>query len=144
MDTIGHTGFGYEFGSFERTELHPIVTTLLRAMLQARARDGRVPGQEHLYRQEDEQFAADVDFLIARVDDVIRARKDSGDTSTDDLLGLMLNAQHPESGQKLVDANIRKPDDHFPDRRPRDHRKPTVLRLVRRGQQPGRARAGPR
>jgi cytochrome P450 / NADPH-cytochrome P450 reductase len=107
MDTIGHTGFGYEFDSFERAELHPIVTTLLRAMLQARARDSRVPGQEHLYRQEDEQFAADVSFLIAQVDDVIRARKGSGDARTDDLLGLMLNARHPESGQQLADANIR-------------------------------------
>jgi cytochrome P450 len=50
---------------------------------------------------------ADTAFMTKVVDDVISARKDSGDTSTSDLLGLMLNAPHPTSGQPLDEANIR-------------------------------------
>ncbi|MFD3873866.1 cytochrome P450 [Streptomyces sp. NPDC058623] len=107
MDTIGQCGFGYGFGSFERPELHPVITTLLRAMVHARNLDTREPGTDHLYEAEDRQYVEDTAFPAGHVDEVIRARLDAGDTRADVLLGLTLNAPHTASGERLSPRNIR-------------------------------------
>ncbi|WP_329192444.1 MULTISPECIES: bifunctional cytochrome P450/NADPH--P450 reductase [unclassified Streptomyces] len=105
LDTIGLSGFGYDFASFEREQAHPFVQALVRALAHSQARLGRVPGADHT--AEDEAFAADAAYLARVVDEVIEQRKASGDTSTDDLLGLMLGSPHPRSGEVLDGANIR-------------------------------------
>ncbi|QEV21572.1 bifunctional cytochrome P450/NADPH--P450 reductase [Streptomyces alboniger] len=105
LDTIGLSGFGYDFESFGRTDPHPFVEALVRALGHSQAKLARVPGGD--YAAEDGQFAADALFLARIVDEVIDARKAAGDTSTDDLLGLMLNSPHPGSGEALDEANIR-------------------------------------
>lgn len=93
LDTIGLSGFGYDFASFEREQAHPFVQALVRALAHSQARLGRVPGADHT--AEDEAFAADAAYLARVVDEVIEQRKASGDTSTDDLLGLMLGSPIP-------------------------------------------------
>ncbi|RKN77809.1 cytochrome P450 [Streptomyces klenkii] len=105
LDTIGLAGFGYDFESFRREDPHPFVQALVRALAHSQAVLGRVPGEDHT--AEDEAFATDAAFLARVVDEVIERRKAAGDTSTDDLLGLMLGAPHPGSGELLDDANIR-------------------------------------
>ncbi|MEU1130072.1 cytochrome P450 [Streptomyces sp. NPDC005900] len=105
LDTIGLSGFGYDFESFARAEPHPFVEALVRGLGHSQAKLARVPGGE--YAAEDAEFAADAAFLARVVDEVIGARKAAGDTSTDDLLGLMLNSPHPDSGEVLDEANIR-------------------------------------
>ncbi|WP_327135158.1 cytochrome P450 [Streptomyces sp. NBC_01343] len=105
LDTIGLSGFGYDFASFERERAHPFVQALVRALAHSQARLGRVPGSDHT--AEDEAFAEDAAYLARVVDEVIEQRKASGDTSTDDLLGLMLGSPHPRSGEVLDEANIR-------------------------------------
>ncbi len=105
LDTIGLSGFGYDFESCRREDPHPFVQALVRALAHSQAELGRVPGEDHT--AEDEAFATDAAFLARIVDDVIERRKAAGDTSTDDLLGLMLGAPHPGSGEPLDDANIR-------------------------------------
>ncbi|MFF4293955.1 bifunctional cytochrome P450/NADPH--P450 reductase [Streptomyces vinaceus] len=105
LDTIGLSGFGYDFASFEREQAHPFVQALVRALAHSQAKLGRVPGADHT--AEDEAFASDAAYLARVVDEVIERRKASGDTSTDDLLGLMLGSPHPRSGEVLDEANIR-------------------------------------
>lgn len=105
LDTIGLSGFGYDFESFARTDPHPFVRALVRGLAHSQAKLARVPGGD--YTAEDTAFAADAAFLARVVDEVIESRKATGDTSTDDLLGLMLNSPHPTSGEALDEANIR-------------------------------------
>ncbi|MFD9903383.1 cytochrome P450 [Streptomyces sp. NPDC059063] len=103
LDTIGLAGFGYDFASFDRTDPHPFVQALVRALSHSQAALSRAP--EGDYAAEDRAFKADADFLASVVDDVIDQRR--GDTSTEDLLGLMLNSPHPGTGALLDEANIR-------------------------------------
>ncbi|MFE0178776.1 cytochrome P450 [Streptomyces sp. NPDC059002] len=105
LDTIGLAGFGYDFGSFRRTDPHPFVQALVRALAHCQAVLGRAPGGDHAAA--DRAFRKDADFLAQVVDEVIGHRKAAGDTSTDDLLGLMLSAPHPSSGALLDEANVR-------------------------------------
>ncbi|MFK4071564.1 bifunctional cytochrome P450/NADPH--P450 reductase [Streptomyces sp. NPDC029674] len=105
LDTIGLSGFGYDFESFGRTDPHPFVQALVRGLAHSQAKLTRDPAGD--YAADDAAFEADAAFLARVVDEVIEARKASGDTSADDLLGLMLNSPHPESGETLDEANIR-------------------------------------
>jgi cytochrome P450/NADPH-cytochrome P450 reductase len=105
LDTIGLSGFGYDFESFRRSDPHPFVQALVRALAHSQERLARVPGVD--YTEQDEAFQADAAFLAEVVDEVIGKRKANGDTSTDDLLGLMLGSPHPVSGELLDEANIR-------------------------------------
>ncbi|MEV7197404.1 cytochrome P450 [Streptomyces sp. NPDC093510] len=105
LDTIGLSGFGYDFESFGRTDPHPFVAALVRGLAHSQAKLARDPSGD--YAADDAAFEADAAFLARVVDEVIETRKASGDTSADDLLGLMLNSPHPDSGETLDEANIR-------------------------------------
>ncbi|MEC3977291.1 bifunctional cytochrome P450/NADPH--P450 reductase [Amycolatopsis sp. H20-H5] len=108
LDTIGLAGFGFDFESFDRREPHPFVQALVRGLAHAQAKGRELPWIGPLLnRGADERFTEDAKLMAGIVDDVVKARKESGDTSTDDLLGLMLNAPHPVSGEKLDETNIR-------------------------------------
>jgi len=105
LDTIGLSGFGYDFGSFDRDEPHPFVESMVRCLEWAMTRLARTPGGD--YTAEDEAFRAHADHLAQVVDDVISARLASGANGSDDLLGLMLTATHPADGTTLDTTNIR-------------------------------------
>ncbi|MCD7438029.1 cytochrome P450 [Streptomyces lincolnensis] len=105
LDTIGLAGFGYDFGSFDRDEPHPFVEAMVRCLEWAMTRLARTPGGD--YTAEDEAFRTDAAYLARVVDDVIDARRASGETGGDDLLGLMLSATHPADGTTLDATNIR-------------------------------------
>ncbi|MFI2628979.1 cytochrome P450 [Streptomyces collinus] len=105
LDTIGLTGFGYDFGSFERAEPHPFVESMVRCLEWSMTRLARVPGQD--YSAQDAAFRDDSAYLARVVDDVIAARTGTDQSDADDLLGLMLTAEHPADGTTLDTANIR-------------------------------------
>ncbi|MEU6658994.1 cytochrome P450 [Streptomyces sp. NPDC046821] len=102
LDTIGLAGFGYDFGSFARSEPHPFVESMVRCLEWSMKRVARVPGGD--YAAADAAFRTDADYLAQVVDEVIAARAEAPDG--DDLLGLMLTARHPD-GSALDTANIR-------------------------------------
>ncbi|WP_326595078.1 cytochrome P450 [Streptomyces sp. NBC_01803] len=109
LETIASTGFGYDFGSFERDEPHPFVTAMvngLSAVLRLRVATLPLVGPA-LARPIRRRFLAHRDYLNATVDDVIRERTARGVTHTDDLLGLMLNTTQPGTGERLDPLNIR-------------------------------------
>ncbi|MGI5472110.1 cytochrome P450 [Streptomyces sp. CA-132043] len=105
LDTIGLAGFGFDFESFGREQPHPFVDAMVRCLEWSMTRLARKPGVD--YSEKDEAFRADADYLASVVDEVISARTAAGETSADDLLGLMLGAPHPEDGTTLDPANIR-------------------------------------
>lgn len=106
LETIGLTGFGYDFASFTRDEPHPFVSALVRCLAYCQAqelpRDGDVDRDA-----EAAAFEADCAYLASVVDEVIEARRAADEHHTDDLLGLMLEAPHPVTGEKLDPVNAR-------------------------------------
>ncbi|MDN0197688.1 cytochrome P450 [Streptomyces sp. S.PNR 29] len=105
LDTIGLAGFGYDFGSFDRDEPHPFVEAMVRCLEWSMNRLARIPGRD--YADADAAFRADAGYLAQVVDDVIASRAGTDQSQADDLLGLMLTAEHPADGTTLDAANIR-------------------------------------
>ncbi|MEU5312177.1 cytochrome P450 [Streptomyces sp. NPDC021562] len=105
LDTIGLAGFGYDFGSFERTEPHPFVESMVRCLEWSMTRLARTPGADH--SAADAAFRDDAGYLAQVVDDVIASRTGTDQGTAEDLLGLMLSARHPADGATLDRANIR-------------------------------------
>ncbi|MEU5598326.1 cytochrome P450 [Streptomyces sp. NPDC020298] len=105
LDTIGLAGFDYDFGSFERAEPHPFVESMVRCLEWSMTRLARTPGRD--YEVADAAFRTDAAYLAQVVDDVIAARAGTDQSGADDLLGLMLTAEHPADGGTLDAANIR-------------------------------------
>ncbi|MFE9569043.1 bifunctional cytochrome P450/NADPH--P450 reductase [Streptomyces sp. NPDC006692] len=105
LDTIGLAGFGFDFDSFGRDTPHPFVEAMVRCLEWSMKRLGRTEDADHT--EQDREFERDSAYLASVVDEVIAARTRGGDTSVDDLLGLMLGAAHPEDGTTLDPANIR-------------------------------------
>ncbi|WP_316528295.1 bifunctional cytochrome P450/NADPH--P450 reductase [Kitasatospora brasiliensis] len=107
FDTIGLCGFGYDFDSFRRNDAHPFVEAMARALHYTQEKGESIPGSEFFKRKQVERFRRDAELMTDLVDDVIRQRKASGDTGTDDLLGMMLHTKDPVTGEPLDDLNIR-------------------------------------
>ncbi|MEV7086019.1 cytochrome P450 [Streptomyces sp. NPDC093085] len=110
LDTIGLSGFGFDFGSFEREGTHPFVAAMTRCLEWSMTRLMRDPDADHSER--DAAFRADAAYLASVVDEVIAARTAATPASGDpaeakDLLGLMLTAPHPSDGTTLSPENIR-------------------------------------
>ncbi|MFJ2740732.1 bifunctional cytochrome P450/NADPH--P450 reductase [Streptomyces sp. NPDC087440] len=107
FDTIGLCGFGYDFESFRSEKAHPFVDAMGRALAFTQAKSESLPGTEIFRWKQAERFRADAALMTDLVDEVIRQRRASGDTSTDDLLGRMLHTRDAATGEPLDDLNIR-------------------------------------
>nr|WP_260470345.1 cytochrome P450 [Streptomyces sp. RP5T] len=104
LETIARTGFGHDFGSFERDRPHPFVTAMVGTLTYAQ-RLNSVPFPA-LLRRAARRNADDIAFLNRMVDDLVRARRaTSGDG---DLLDRMLETAHPETGERLSPENVRR------------------------------------
>ncbi|WP_306370951.1 bifunctional cytochrome P450/NADPH--P450 reductase [Nocardiopsis sp. CC223A] len=107
FDTIGRCGFGFDFDSFGRSDPHPFIAALGRALEHAQKHSARLPGTGPLFTAADRAFHRDIAYMEEVVDEVVRSRRASGDTSTGDLLGRMLHTPDPVTGEPLDDVNIR-------------------------------------
>ncbi|MCQ8773522.1 bifunctional cytochrome P450/NADPH--P450 reductase [Streptomyces telluris] len=107
FDTIGLCGFGFDFESFRRDDTHPFVDAMARALAFAQDKVESMPGSELFKRKQAERFHQDNMLMTDLVDEVIRQRRASGDTSTDDLLGRMLHTRDAATGEPLDDTNVR-------------------------------------
>ncbi|NJP48719.1 cytochrome P450 [Streptomyces sp. SBST2-5] len=108
LETIARTGFGYDFGSFERSRPHPFVTAMVGTLTYAQ-RLNTVPGPliPLLLRRASRRNAADIERLNQIVDEVVRTRRADGGGSGD-LLDRMLDTAHPETGERLSAENVRR------------------------------------
>lgn len=108
LDTIALSGFGYRFNSFYRDEMHPFVEAMVGALKEAGARGRRLAAQNWLMRGTRLRFEADIHFMHSVTDALIAARRAMDSSSAPrDLLGLMLSAKDPVTGEGLDDENIR-------------------------------------
>lgn len=108
LETIGRTGFGYGFGSFQRERPHPFVASMVGALRHAQREGFRPPLIGRLLgRSAARRNAADIAYMVELVDEVIASRRNAGDTDARDLLGRMLNEPDPETGEMLDPVNIR-------------------------------------
>ncbi|MBW9206671.1 cytochrome P450 [Mumia sp. zg.B17] len=109
LETIGRTGFSQAFGSFTTTELHPFVEGMVTALTIGRRKGviGALPAAKLLERRLDRQHAEQLDYVNRFLDDIVVARRRAPTSGGDDLLGIMLDQAHPETGARLSDENIR-------------------------------------
>ncbi|MEU5161680.1 cytochrome P450 [Streptomyces sp. NPDC020875] len=113
LDTIGLCGFGYDFGSFGRSDRHPFITAMVRALDHAQRKTAFLPGLDLLYARAEKRQRADVATMNRLADEIVRARR-AGTAADDpsglgdrDLLGLMLHSTDKDTGERLDDTNIR-------------------------------------
>ncbi|NEB79200.1 cytochrome P450 [Streptomyces sp. SID14478] len=108
LETIARTGFGHDFGSFERERPHPFVTAMVGALSFAQRRNVVPPLLSSvLLRGAEKRNAADRAYLNRTVDEVIAARRASAG-GPGDLLDRMLDIAHPDTGERLAPENIRR------------------------------------
>jgi len=109
LETIARTGFGHDFGSFERPRLHPFVTAMVGTLTYAQ-RLNTVPSPlaPYLLRSASRRNEADIAYLNRTVDDLVRVRRASGEGGDGDLLDRMLQTAHPETGERLSAENVRR------------------------------------
>jgi unspecific monooxygenase len=108
LETIARTGFGHDFGSFERSRPHPFVTAMVGTLTYAqRLNTVPFPLDPLLLRRASRRNAADIAHLNRTVDELVRARRASG-RGDGDLLDRMLQTAHPRTGERLAPENIRR------------------------------------
>ncbi|MDG9728716.1 cytochrome P450 [Streptomyces sp. DH41] len=110
LETIARTGFGHDFGSFERPRLHSFVTAMVGTLTYAqRLNTVPAPLAPWLLRGASRRNTADIAYLDRTVDDLVRARRGAGGKGGEgDLLDRMLDTAHPETGERLSPENIRR------------------------------------
>ncbi|MFF4255628.1 cytochrome P450 [Streptomyces sp. NPDC001663] len=109
LETIARTGFGHDFGSFERPRLHPFVNAMVGTLTYAqRLNSVPAPLAPLLLRGASRRNEADIAYLNRTVDDLVRARRESGEGGGGDLLDRMLETAHPETGERLSAENVRR------------------------------------
>ncbi|MFC5957918.1 cytochrome P450 [Streptomyces pratens] len=108
LETIARTGFGHDFGSFERSRPHPFITAMVGTLGYAQRLNAvPAPLAPLLLRSASRRNAADLDRLNRIVDEVVRIRRADGG-GEGDLLDRMLDTAHPESGERLSSENVRR------------------------------------
>ena len=108
LDTIALCGFAYRFNSFYQREMHPFVEAMVRALAEAGHRAKRIPLQTQLMVRTQRQYQADIHLMHEVTREVIARRRElAPGEAPRDLLGLMLTARDPLTGEGLDDENIR-------------------------------------
>ncbi|MBU6531325.1 cytochrome P450 [Streptomyces sp. NPDC057245] len=110
LETIARTGFGHDFGSFERSRPHPFVTAMVGTLGHAqRLNTVPAPLAPWLLRGASRRNAADIAYLNRTVDDLVRERRAAGSPGgAGDLLDRMLETAHPTTGERLSPENVRR------------------------------------
>ncbi|WP_327721067.1 cytochrome P450 [Streptomyces sp. NBC_00490] len=106
LETIARTGFGHDFGSFERDRPHPFITAMVGTLTYAQ-RLNTVPWPG-LLREAGRRNEADIAYLNRTVDELVQERRAASGGGDGDLLDRMLETAHPETGERLSAQNVRR------------------------------------
>lgn len=108
LDTIALCAFDYRFNSFYQNEMHPFVGAMVDGLKEAGARTRRPDFATRLMLRRSRRYAADIRLMHEVADRLISERRaDAQGEKKKDLLGLMLDAKDPVTGEGLSDENIR-------------------------------------
>lgn len=108
LDTIALCAFDVRFNSFYSEQSHPFVGAMVGALTEAGARGDRVPGVQPLLINKNRQYRNDIATMQRIAEEIVTARV-SGPTghTSEDLLGRMLVAVDPVTGERLSEENLR-------------------------------------
>ncbi|MCY7394609.1 MAG: cytochrome P450 [Nocardioides sp.] len=112
METIARAAFSHDFGSFTQAETHPFVPAMVTALESGRRLGSLsgMPGAGLPRRRIRRRNADQLTYIDTMLDDLIGARRAAlaaGDPGPSDLLRIMLEQAHPETGEQLDDTAIR-------------------------------------
>ena len=112
METIARAAFSRDFGSFTQEQTHPFVPAMVTALETGRRLGSLtgVPGAALVRRRIRRRNAGQLAYIDTLLDDLIgerRAALAAGDPGPEDLLRIMLEQAHPETGERLDDKAIR-------------------------------------
>lgn len=108
LDSISLAGFDHRFESFGRSELHPFLQSLSRALQESADVLQRPPLLAPLFRRRRALHERDIASMFALVDEVLRARRAMpAERWPRDFLSLMLAARDPKTGLVMTEENIR-------------------------------------
>lgn len=108
METIARAAFSHDFGSFTLPEPHPFVPAMVTALETGRRMGSlsSLPGSGLIRRRLRRRNAAQQAYIDTMVDELVAERRAAGGGG-DDLLGIMLEQAHPDTGERLSDRAIR-------------------------------------
>ncbi|OJH40378.1 bifunctional cytochrome P450/NADPH--P450 reductase [Cystobacter ferrugineus] len=108
LDTLALCAFDYRFNSFYQDALHPFVGAMVNGLHEAGARSGRLEVVNRLLLPNARRYAEDIRLMHTVADQIIAERRRDPDAGQkNDLLGRMLSARDPVTGETLSDENIR-------------------------------------
>ena len=144
LDTIGLCGFNYRFNSFYRSDNHPYVESLVRA-LEAVMKMRGLPLEDITQRKSRKKLEQDVGFMNGIADRIIRERREVPARRCDQARPAGLHAERRRPPQRRAAGRRQHPlpDEHLPDRGPRDHERDAVLCDLLPAQQSARASRRP-
>ena len=136
LDTIGLCGFDYRFNSFYRRDYHPFVESLVRSLETIMMIRG-LPLENLWMQKRRKTLAEDVVFMNKMVDEIVaerrrkqrrRRRRQEGHARRDD------DRRRPRHRRAARRRQHPLPDQHLPDRGPRDHQRAAVVHDLRAAQ----------
>ncbi|KAJ3127314.1 hypothetical protein HK098_006493 [Nowakowskiella sp. JEL0407] len=111
FETIGHIGFGFDFGLLDSATApnHPFIQAMQFCLQESASRSRRTSIATRLAVSNNRKFEREIKLMKDTVDEVINARKASPDAKNmeKDLLGYMLNAKEEDTGNIFTDSLIR-------------------------------------
>ena len=143
LDTIGLCGFDYRFNSFYRRDYHPFVELLVRSLETVMMTRG-LPLEGLWMRSRRQDMEKDVAFMNAMVDEIVAERRKNAEAAA----GQEGHARRDDDRRRPRDRRAARrrqhplPDQHVPDRRPRDHQRPVVLHALCDAEASGGAEEG--
>ncbi|MBM7117417.1 bifunctional cytochrome P450/NADPH--P450 reductase [Archangium primigenium] len=108
LDTIALCAFDYRFNSFYQNEMHPFVDAMVDGLKEAGARTRRPGVANRMLLLSARRYEEDIRLMHGVADQLIaERRRDPAAGPKNDLLGRMLSARDPVTGETLSDENIR-------------------------------------
>lgn len=107
LDTIALCGFNYRFNSFYREKHDQFVESMVNALDESMRRPTRPKIQSFFMNKTHKNYRNNINVMFELVDKIVSDRVKHGDNGEMDLLARMLEAEDPETGEKLDSENIR-------------------------------------
>ena len=112
METIARAAFSRDFGSFTQDQPHPFVPAMVSALESGRRLGSLtgVPGAALVRRRIRRRNAGHLAYIDTLLGGLIGERRHAmaaGEPGPEDLLRIMLEQAHPETGERLDDEAIR-------------------------------------